>query len=297
MLLLYDYKPIYREMMNSALKYIENNALAALTARAPTGVVNAIKTASAQTGVSFSYLMEKAAAESNFNPTVKAKTSSATGLFQFIESTWMDMVDRHGDKYGIDKNASKSELLNLRKDPELASYMAAEFAGGNKAHLEKTIGGDIGNTELYFAHFMGAGGASAFLSQLKKSPLSIGADIFPKEARANKGVFYDRTSGEPRTLQEIYDFFDKKFVAEDAPVTMAHKPKETDKAGAIGYQHIPFSLKKPVTIQNNPYTNPANSLYQIQRQMEAFFSTPINLTDSFYGDLKHSSKMLLDILR
>ena len=87
--------------MDNALKSLENNALTALSARAPQGVVNAIKTASAKTGVSFSYLMEKAAAESNFNPTVKAKTSSATGLFQFIESTWMDMIKQHGDKHGI----------------------------------------------------------------------------------------------------------------------------------------------------------------------------------------------------
>ncbi len=117
--------------MNNALKSLENNALAALTNRAGSAVTNAIKTASAKTGVSFSYLMEKAAAESNFNPTIKAKTSSATGLFQFIESTWMDMIDKHGAKYGIDKTASKTELLNLRKDPEIASFMAAEFAEGN----------------------------------------------------------------------------------------------------------------------------------------------------------------------
>lgn len=283
--------------MNSALKSIENNALAALSQRAGASVTNAIKTASAKTGVSFSYLMEKAAAESNFNPSIKAKTSSATGLFQFIESTWMDMVQKHGDKYGIDKSASKSEILNLRKNPEIASLMAAEFAGGNKAHLEKTIGGKIGNTELYFAHFMGAGGASAFLSQLKKNPLSIGADLFPKEARANKGVFYDRNTGEPRTLQQIYDFFDKKFSGDDAPTTMAHKPKENENHGAIGYQHMPFSLKKPIEIRDASQAYQLNSLYQIQRQMEAFFATPVSLTDSLYGDLKHPSKMFLDILR
>ena len=89
--------------------------------------------------------------------------------------------------------------------------MAAEFASDNKAYLQKTIGGKIGNTELYFAHFMGAGGASAFLSQLKKNPLSIAADIFPKEARANRNVFYDRKTGHPKTLQQVYNFFDKCF--------------------------------------------------------------------------------------
>lgn len=285
--------------MNNALKSLENNALAALSQRAGSAVTDAIKTASAKTGVSFSYLMEKAAAESNFNPTIKAKTSSATGLFQFIERTWMDMVDKHGAKYGIDKTASKSELLNLRKDPEIASFMAAEFAEGNKNYLQKTIGGDIGNTELYFAHFMGAGGASEFLSQLEKNPLNIAADIFPKEAHANKGVFYDRTSGQPKTMQQVYDFFDKKFSDDTAvastPQTMAHKPSA--RKSDNGYQHIPFSMKKPVEIREANYQATMNSLYQLQSQLDAFFATPTKLSGSLYGDLKSPSSVLLDILR
>ena len=280
--------------MNTALKSLENNALATLSQRAGVGVTSAIKTASAKTGVSFSYLMEKAAAESNFNPTIKAKTSSATGLFQFIESTWMNMVKKHGAKYGINTDQSRANLLNLRKDPEIASFMAAEFAQENKKFLNQTYKGEIGNTELYFAHFMGAGGASAFLNQLKKNPLSIGADLFTKEARANKGVFYDRQTGHPRTLQEIYDFFDKKFSGDTTPATMAHKPKN---AGAFGYQHMPFSLKKPIEIRDVQHAMQMNSLYQLQSQLDAFFSKPTSLSNSFYGELRSPSSMLLDVLK
>lgn len=292
--------------MNNALKSLENNALAALTQRAPQGIVNAIKAASIKTGVSFTYLMEKAAAESNFNPTVKAKTSSATGLFQFIESTWMDMVNKHGDKIGIDTDQSRQDLLNLRKDPEIASIMAAKFADDNKSYLEKTIGGDIGNTELYFAHFMGAGGASAFLDQLKKNPLSVGADLFPKEARANKNVFYDSKTGKPKTLQQVYDFFDKKFssgeiqTAEVKPETLAHKPT-TPRIRKEGYHHIPPSLKQPLQINSaNAYAR--NSLYQIESQLHAFFSQPAMpaggiFPSSFYGNLNDQTSLLLNMLR
>jgi hypothetical protein len=287
--------------MQNALKSLENNALAALTQRAPAAIVNAIQTASAKTGVSFSYLMEKAAAESNFNPTIKARTSSATGLFQFIESTWMDMVKRHGSKYGINTNQSRQSLLNLRKDPSLASFMAAEFARDNKNHLEQTVGGDIGNTELYFAHFMGAGGASAFLSQLKKNPLNIAADLFPAAARANRNVFYDSQTGQPRTLQQVYDFFDKKFT--DSPditvasnETMAHKPR---RSGSV-YQHIPPSLKDPIRIVNsNAYSH--NSVYQVQNHLDAFFSQPVDSTGIFptslYGNLAAPTSMLLNVLK
>ena len=295
--------------MNNALKSLENNALAALTQRAPTSVVNAIKTASAKTGVSFSYLMEKAAAESNFNPSVKAKTSSATGLFQFIESTWMDMVGKHGAKHGIDTDQSKTALLNLRKDPTMASVMAAEFAADNKAYLEQKIGGDIGNTELYFAHFMGAGGASSFLSQLNKNPTAIGADIFPKAAQANQGVFYNK-DGSARSLGDIYEFFDKKFSDDNAPAnnfkaneltTMAHKPNKS--ADKVGYQHIPFSLKKPIEIietQNSQNLGALNSLYKIENRINAFFSQPVSNSfeaTSLYGSLKNPNSALLDVLR
>lgn len=290
--------------MNNALNSLENNALTALSKRATPGVVNAIKTASAKTGVSFTYLMEKAAAESNFNPTIKAKTSSATGLFQFIESTWMDMMNKHGEKHGIDTNQSKQSLLNLRKDPEIASIMAAEFAGGNKDYLQKTVGGNIGNTDLYFAHFMGAGGASSFLSQLKKNPMAIGADLFPKEANANRGVFYNK-NGSARSLGQIYEFFDKKFSGDaglgSQPETMAHKPSK--KSGSVGYQHIPFSLKQEIEIIPVNRNPSYNSLVHLKNSLDAFFTSPIqndgfsNVPSSLYGNISATNSMLLSVLK
>lgn len=294
--------------MQAGLKSLENNALAALTARAPSHVLGAIKTASAKTGVDFAYLMEKASAESSFNPTVKAKTSSATGLFQFIDSTWMGMVNKHGAKYGIDTDQDKQSLLNLRKDPALSSFMAAEFAKDNKTHLEKTVGGDIGNTELYFAHFMGAGGASAFLNQLKQNPNATGADIFPKAANANRNVFYNSATGAPRSLQEIYNFFDKKFSNdsknENAPVSMAHKPEHSETNSLAhkkeGYQHIPPSLKKPIEVYDT--ASRLGSLYQVQNQLDAFFSQPTAIFPtagygSNYNNLNNPTSLLLSVLR
>ena len=257
--------------------------------------MRAIQVASAKTGANFSYLVEKAAAESNFDTNAKAKTSSATGLFQFIESTWIEMIEKHGDKHGISPNQNRETLLDLRKNPSVASLMAAEFAEGNKAHLEKTIGGDIGNTELYFAHFMGAGGASAFLSQLKKNPLAIGADLFPKEAQANRNVFYDSNTGKPKSLQEIYNFFDKKFT-DNATESYAHKP--SNDAGAIkkGYQHIPPSLKQPTEIYDIQKINAVNSLYQLESKLNAFFTAPTNnFPPSLYGNLSSDSALLLSL--
>jgi len=201
----------------------------------PRTIIHAVQKASAATGVNFSYLMEKAAVESGFNPDAKAKTSSATGLFQFIESTWLHMIREHGDKYGLGKFADKiddhnrvsdsktrREILNMRKDPEIASLMAAELVNSNMDHLQKHVGGKIGQTELYMAHFLGAGGASDFLNAMKKSPNMIAADLFPREARANRNVFYEPKTGAPRSLQEIYAMFDKKFDHSNTSVVAAN---------------------------------------------------------------------------
>jgi hypothetical protein len=190
----------------------------------PRNVYAAIQNAAKTTGVNFTYLLEKAAVESGFDPDAKARTSSATGLFQFIESTWLHMVKRHGDKHGLSEHAAKitddgrvtsakarKEILALRKDPEIAALMAAEFDRDNYDQLKENVGGNIGATELYMAHFLGAGGAGAFLNAMKKSPNMIAADLFPREARANRGVFYDSKTGAPRSMKQVYAFFDKKF--------------------------------------------------------------------------------------
>jgi soluble lytic murein transglycosylase-like protein len=60
-------------------------------------VRQALAQASRPTGVDFAYLVAEASVESSLNPNAKAKTSSAAGLFQLIESTWeFAMVPRLG---------------------------------------------------------------------------------------------------------------------------------------------------------------------------------------------------------
>ncbi len=209
--------------MNYGIKTPSGNDLQALANRAGAKITNAIQSASAKTGVGFSYLLQQANVESSFRTDVKAKGSSATGLYQFIDSTWLSMVKENGAKYGLEKYADqisdngrvanksvKNQILALRKNPEIASAMAAEYAADNKEYLQSTVGGEIGSTELYMAHFMGPGGAAKFLSKMQDNPNAIGAKSFSSAACSNKNVFY-KENGKPRTLSEIYAFFDKKF--------------------------------------------------------------------------------------
>lgn len=199
------------------------------TRNAPAHVVRAVQQASAATGVDFAYLMDKAGVESGYRTDVKASTSSATGLFQFTEGTWLNMVEQHGAKYGLGVYADKinngsvsdpqtrREILNLRKDPRLSAIFAAELANDNKTHLENELGRPVGNTELYMAHFLGAGGAAKFLKALDKNPNQPAASLLPDAAKANLNVFYDGTR--PKSVGQIFDNFAAKF--DDAPAQFA----------------------------------------------------------------------------
>ncbi len=201
--------------------------LAGLAKSAGSKVVGAIQNASAKTGVDFSYLLQQAKIESSFKTDAKACSSSATGLYQFIDRTWLSMVNKYGDKYGLSdlssqisengtvKNASvRQQILDLRKNPEIASLMAAELASDNKAYLESCTGQTADATDLYMAHFMGPAGAAKFLKALDKTPDANAATLFPTAASANKGVFYDK-SGQARTLEQVYALFDRKFSLSD----------------------------------------------------------------------------------
>ncbi|MBK8157519.1 MAG: transglycosylase SLT domain-containing protein [Rhodospirillaceae bacterium] len=186
-------------------------------------VLSGIRQASLSTGIEFSYLMAQANRESSFNPSAQAKTSSAAGLYQFVEQTWLGVVKNHGAEYGqgdladkitrrsdghftVADAATRQDILDLRRDPTFAAAMAAEHAADNKAKLSEKLGRDITGTDLYFAHFLGISGAIKFMRNVAESPEKTGASLFPKAAAANKNVFYDE-SGRAKTVSEIYDKF------------------------------------------------------------------------------------------
>jgi hypothetical protein len=196
-------------------------------AQAPADVVSAVQTASAKTGVNFAYLMQKAGVESGYDPTAKAGSSSATGLFQFTEQTWLQMIADHGAADGYGKYAAAiqeradgklyvpdgklgQEILDLRNDPRASALMAAEYARDNADDLQAAVGGKVGATELYLAHFLGSGGAAQFLNAMKANPSAPAASVLPQAASANNAVFYDDT-GRAKTLKEVYDRFAAKF--------------------------------------------------------------------------------------
>lgn len=195
-------------------------------------VQSAIALAASRTGVDFNYLLGQAKLESGLNASARAGTSSATGLYQFIDQSWLGVVKKHGAEHGLGWAANsikqlpngrfsvgdagtRQAILNLRTNPEVASLMAAEHAGDNKAVLEGKLGRPATGADLYMAHFLGIGGASKFLSRLQDNPRATGADLFPAAAAANRNVFYDK-AGQPRSLSAIYQRFADKLGASAA---------------------------------------------------------------------------------
>jgi hypothetical protein len=183
-----------------------------IAATSPDAVRAAIQRAADATGVNFSLLVQTAQRESALNPHAKAGTSSATGLFQFIESTWLDMVRRHGAQHGLGAEAAalqrgadvqtRRDILALRNDPELSARMAGELARENAATLQARLGRAPNAGELYAAHVMGSGGAVRLIEAAAHGAPSAAA-LFPREAAANRGLFY--ANGEARSAQGLLD--------------------------------------------------------------------------------------------
>lgn len=172
----------------------------------------AIRRAADATGVNFSLLVETARRESALNPSARAGTSSATGLFQFIESTWLDMVRRHGASHGLASQSAalrqgadartRRDILALRNDPEISARMAGELARENAAALEARLGRAPTAGELYAAHVMGPAGAVRLIEAAQRGAPDASA-LFPREAAANRGLFY--ANGAPRSAQALLD--------------------------------------------------------------------------------------------
>jgi hypothetical protein len=186
-------------------------------------VTAAIQLASARTGIQFDYLLNQARVESSLNPEARARTSSATGLFQFIEQTWLGMVKQHGAAHGLGWAADsiqrgrnghyyvadpqlRRQILDLRRQPEASSAMAAELASDNGRYLASRLGRPALPVDLYLAHFLGAGGAARFLRAHDSNPGAAAAAMLPAAARANRAVFYNR-DGSARSFAEIREHF------------------------------------------------------------------------------------------
>ncbi|WP_370868442.1 transglycosylase SLT domain-containing protein [Phenylobacterium sp.] len=179
----------------------------------------AIQRASNATGVDFTFLMKTANRESGYNPRAKASSSSAAGLFQFVEQTWLSTLKQHGSKYGyaryadlITKGANgrysvngaeaRKAVMDLRLDAHASSLMAGELASDHASYLKGRTGRTPTAGELYAAHFLGPQGSARLIEAANTRPGASAASLFPEAAQANRAIFY--RDGRPATVAEVY---------------------------------------------------------------------------------------------
>ncbi|MBP2160560.1 MULTISPECIES: transglycosylase SLT domain-containing protein [Asticcacaulis] len=172
-----------------------------------------------RTAVSFAvdpaYFVALAGRESRFDHLAKAPTSSATGLFQFTENTWLCVLRQYGRRHGVAESLlikrgwdgrcrvsskhSRWRLLALRYDPQLNATMAALHTHDNSALLRAILGREPTSGELYAFHFFGAREGETFL---RAQADAIGARVTPRAASSNRSLFYSK-SGRPLLVFEI----------------------------------------------------------------------------------------------
>ena len=184
-------------------------------------VVAALKSAAAATGSDFHYLLGTAMRESSLKPTAQSSTSSAAGLFQFIDQTWLGLVKEHGGQHGLGNYAAaiskdsngryqvdagaKASILALRKNPETAALMAGEYAKSTQGTMRASLGREVCGGELYAAHFLGPDAACRLIKAAGSEPTISAASLFPQAAASNKSVFFHE-GGAPKSVREVYDW-------------------------------------------------------------------------------------------
>ena len=184
-------------------------------------VVAALQKAAAKTGSDFHYLLGTAMRESSLKPNAQSGSSSATGLFQFIDQTWLGLVKQHGAQHGLGSLAdaitkqadgryradadAKRNILALRKDPEVCALMAGEYTKSTQGTLRAGLGREVCGGELYAAHFLGPDAALKLIKLAASDPNASAVAQFPQAASANKNVFL-HADGTPKSVREVYDW-------------------------------------------------------------------------------------------
>lgn len=216
-------------------------------------ITTALRDAARATGASFDYLLKTAQRESGLDPAAQAPTSSAGGLFQFIDQTWLQTLKTAGPELGYGRYADAIEqtpsgryvvadaaqrqaVMALRNDPLAASTMAGAFTRRNAALLGERLGRAPTDGELYIAHFLGPTGAGRFISAAQARPGARAADAFPAAARANRAIFYD-VRGRSRSLAQVYETLVAQHERTQAPavppalLAMANVPQAASPRG------------------------------------------------------------------
>lgn len=190
------------------------------------------------------YLGRMVTQESNGDPNARNPNSSATGLGQFIGSTWEELRQRHPE-------------LRLtpdgRTDPEQARRANRQLTLNNAGVLsENNL--PVTPQNLYMTHFLGASGGPQFLRGLQQNPNAPATSLVtPEAANANRRVFFN-SDGTPRTAQQVFNLQTRRF----ADIRMGSDQMPAQRTAAIPVESTP--LAAPTRSQTAAVTPPSNGM-------------------------------------
>lgn len=147
--------------------------------------------------------------------------SSATGVMQFIDDTWLEVAKNPAFQSATGVNVagmSDAQILELRKDPDIALMGGAFFTAQNAKAARAALGREPTDADLYVMHFMGRGGGSRLFRLVKSNPDMDAAHLFPEQAKANPNVYYKK-DGTARTVRELYAELGRKHATGDGSET------------------------------------------------------------------------------
>lgn len=240
-----------------------------ITATSTTGredILAALRQASAETGTDFDYLLSTAKRESSLQADAKSKTSSASGLFQFIDQTWLGLMKRYGADHGLGNYAAaidqgsngrctvasaeaKQAILALRQDPKVSALMAGEAANETSDNLQDSLGRVPCAGELYLAHFLGPNAATKLISANDADPTAAADQMFPQAANANRHVFYN-TDGTPKSVGDVYNWATKSGTGGNTAIAATSVPARAHPAWATTNSATAIAFK-PKTMASN----------------------------------------------
>ena len=214
-----------------------------------TAIVSALKDAAAKTGSDFHYLLGTAMRESSLKPLAQSATSSAAGLFQFVDQTWLGLVKGHGAKYGLSSmtnaisvdsqghyraasDQDRHAIMGLKKNPQISAYMAGEYTKQSATAMQSALGRGVCGGELYAAHFLGTDAACKLIRTNQADPHASAAALLPNAAASNKTVFF-HGDGSAKSVREVYDWAMQQPGA-DAPVRVTEpQPQSLTQTAAL----------------------------------------------------------------
>jgi len=228
------------------------------TQKVQRSIVERVVKAAAETGSDPALLLSIADKESSFILKAKASTSSASGLFQFIDSTWMTAMKAFGWRHLQEQQqanaapapdakppaalGSRAEILKLRNDPYLSAVLAAEILKHEGAKISEEIGRALTAGETYLIHFLGPDDAKRFMAKMDQDPQTPAAKLLPRPARANRSIFFASLNGrlKPKSLREVHDAFEAMMMARvdrfrDAEARVPEAVAAANAAGATAY--------------------------------------------------------------